>query len=77
MIFIEFLNFVTNMFSGTSLNFDFDSSIFSVLTNIWAFISYILPMNTILAIIGIYVATLAVKLVVAVWKFILSVIPLV
>lgn len=77
MIFIEFLNFLTNMFSGTSLNFDFDSSIFSVLTNIWAFISYILPMNTILAIIGIYVGTLVVKLAVSVWKFILSVIPFV
>lgn len=75
MIFIKFLTFFTEIFRGSGFTVLFDSSVLSVLSDIWALISYFLPMNTIQTIIGIYLIVLVIKLSVSVWKFILSIIP--
>ena len=76
MIIISFINWICGILSGTHLNFTFDGSVFNAISGAIDFISWVLPMDTILFCFTITIATMAWRLIVSILRTIWSIIPL-
>ena len=58
------------MFSGTSLDFSFDSAWITAIIDIVRFVAWVLPLDAILVCFGVSVVTLLFRLAVAIYRLI-------
>lgn len=76
MLVINLMKWVLSLLSGSHFDIDFNGSITGVVLSCYQLISYILPMDTVAAIILISLSLYAFRLVVSILKALWSVIPI-
>lgn len=76
MLVINLMKWVLSLLSGSHFDIDFNGSITGVVLLCYQLIAYILPMDTVAAIILISLSLYAFRLVVSILKALWSVIPI-
>lgn len=76
MLIINLMKWVLSLLSGSHFDIDFNGSITGVVLSCYQLIAYILPMDTVAAIILISLSLYAFRLVVSILKALWSVIPI-
>uniref|UniRef100_UPI003FEFECD9 hypothetical protein n=1 Tax=Pseudoruminococcus massiliensis TaxID=2086583 RepID=UPI003FEFECD9 len=76
MLVINLMKWVLSLLSGSHFDIDFNGSITGVVLSCYQLIAYILPMDTVAAIILISLSLYAFRLVVSILKALWSVIPI-
>lgn len=76
MLVINLMQWVLSLLSGTHFDVNFDGSITGVVLSCYQLIAYILPMDTVAAIILISLALYAFRLIISILKALWSVIPI-
>lgn len=76
MLIINLMQWVLSLLSGTHFDIDFNGSITGVVLSCYQLVAYILPMDTVAAIILISLSLYAFRLVVSILKALWSVIPI-
>ena len=68
MMIIDFIDFLSNLFSGTNFAFSFDNSWIVAIQDILNFVSWVIPLDTIIVCFTLSIALLAIRIIVAIWK---------
>lgn len=76
MLIINLMKWVLSLLSGSHFDIDFNGSITGVVLSCYQLIAYILPMDTVAAIILISLSLYAFRLVISILKALWSVIPI-
>lgn len=76
MIIIKFLQWVLGFLSGSHFSVDFNGSITGTILSIYKLIAYVLPMDTVVAIIVITMALYAIRIVISAIRLLWELIPM-
>lgn len=76
MLVINLMKWVLSLLSGSHFDIDFNGSITGVVLSCYQLIAYILPMDTVAAIILISLSLYAFRLIISILKALWSVIPI-
>lgn len=68
MMIIQFIQWLTTIFSGTNLDFHYSNAWITAIMDIVSFVSWCIPLDAIIVCFTVSYVVLAFRIVVAVWK---------